>query len=192
MSSTPTAKPRRAEPARRFGATLALGLSLGLAGCASGVPEALRHGTGVSTTPVEVQRAPQAHLGERVRWGGTILAVHNHPRNTTIELLARALDSSGEPDPEAPGEGRFLAEFPGFVDPADYPEERTLTVVGILLPTRTRAVGDYPYRYPVVAVEHSHLWPEPVPAPRYPPGVYAPYPWYGPYGPWRGPWYGPW
>ncbi|AHF02930.1 membrane protein [Marichromatium purpuratum 984] len=189
MNSTPTAKPRRAEPAHRLGAILALGLPLWLAGCASGVPEAIRHATGVATTPAAAQQAPMAHLGERVRWGGTILAVHNHAEHTTIELLARALDSSGEPDPEAPGEGRFLAEFPGFVDPAGYPEERTLTVVGILLPPRTRAVGDYPYRYPVVAVEHSHLWPEPVPAPRYPAGVYAPYPWYGP---WRGPWYGPW
>lgn len=68
----------------------------------------------------------------------------------------------GEPRKE-PGEGRFIALLRGFADPTEYPEKRLFTITGRLERVETRPIGEYPYPYPVVTVEQSHLWPEPSP-----------------------------
>lgn len=190
-----TVRPQRGRPPHRrtgFGAVasgLALALVGTLAGCAGTIPEPIRN-TG-ATTPVDVsqvQADPSRHIGQRVRWGGTIIAVINRERATQIEVLAQALDRDGEPRSGSSAQGRFIAEIAGFVDPAEYPKDRKLTVVGVLTGVETRAVGEYPYVYPVVAAEARYLWPEPQLAPAYP----YPGPWFGPwYDPWWGPWYGP-
>ncbi len=171
--------------------SLSLALAL-LVGCASGVPQTIREGVAASPSLAEVQQHPERYLGRRVRWGGSILAVRNLARTTEIEVLARPLDGLGEPDADAKGMGRFMIEFAGFKDPAEYPKERLLTVVGTLVKVETRPVGDFQYPYPVVAMETFYLWPKPIrylyPAP-YP---YS-YPWYGPWpGFYRAPWYDPW
>ena len=77
----------------------------------------------------------------------------------------------------------------------EYPEKRLLTVTGSIVQVQTRPVGEYPYRYPIVAVEQHYLWPEqPPPSPPY----YYPDPWFHPlHDPWywrghpgvRPPWY---
>lgn len=161
---------------------LASVIALALWGCATDVPKAIQS---PSTTPVDVaqvQADPGRHLGQRVRWGGTIIAVHNKEGTTEIEILARPLGRDGEPAPDSTSLGRFIAEARGFLEPAEYPRDWALTVVGIITGVETRPVGDYPYAYPVVRVESRFLWPEP-PAPAYPA-----YPWPGP---WYDPWYGP-
>jgi outer membrane lipoprotein len=130
--------------------------------------------------------------------GREILAVHNARTTTEIEILAAPLGSDGKPQEGESGLGRFIVELAGFKDPAEFPEERRLTVVGALTGVVTRNVGDYPYRYPVVAGDVWYLWPNPPPD-RYASRFYDPWyrpwygPWYGPrYGPGFGPWYGPW
>jgi outer membrane lipoprotein len=163
-------------------ACLASVIALALLGCATDVPKTIRD---PSTTPVDVaqvQAQPGRHLGQRVRWGGTIIAVHNKEGTTEIEVLARPLGRDGEPAADASSLGRFFAEAGGFLDPAEYPKDRELTVVGIITGVETRPVGDYPYTYPVVRVESRLLWPE------QPPPAYPAYPWPGP---WYDPWYGP-
>jgi len=167
---------------------LSLATLPGLTACAtSGVPEAIRTSERPSPTVASVQQQPEGFLGHQVRWGGNILAVHNGPQATQIEVLGRPLDDQGEPDPEAPGLGRFLVEIAGFEDPAEYPEDRRLSVAGPLLRVETRNVGEFPYRYPVVAATTLYLWPDPPVLTRAPP-PFA-YPWYRP---WWGPWYDPW
>lgn len=169
-------------------------------GCASTVPPAVRDPIPKAPTVGEVQQSPEAHLGQRVRWGGSILAVRNLANSTEIEVLARPLGNDGEPLAEAQGAGRFIARLSGFVDPAEYPAERLLTAVGPVVELVTRDVGEFPYQYPVVAADSRYLWPEPDPLPGpYPYGYPWGYgyggfgPWYGPvYGPFYRPWYGPW
>ncbi|MEA3274407.1 MAG: Slp family lipoprotein [Pseudomonadota bacterium] len=159
-----------------------------VAGCASQVPQAIREAPAVSVTVEQVQRQPTGFIGQPVRWGGTILAVHNRERVTEIELLARPLSASGEPRTGSSGGGRFLAEIKGFLDPANYPAKRLLTLAGRLDRVETRAVGEYPYSFPIVRADTLYLWPEPLP-PQYP---YPPY-WYDPwYYPWYRPSYYPW
>lgn len=165
-----------------------LAVSLALTGCAGGVPVTIRDPNVTLVGVAEVQGQPERHLGQRVRWGGTIIGVNNLKRRTEIEVLARPLDQDGAPDPEFAAQGRFIAEVPGFLDPAEYPKERELTLVGILTGVDTRPVGDYPYTYPLMRVESHHLWPRrPSPVPYGPP-----YPWFDPwYYPWYGPFYRP-
>jgi len=47
----------------------------------------------------------------------------------------------------------------GFLDPAEYPRDRRITVAGRVTGTQIRSVGDYPYSYPVVAVTQYRIWP---------------------------------
>lgn len=165
--------------------------ALAVAGCAGNIPREIREGPPSQPIPAQIREGDTAPTGARVRWGGTILAVHNRERATDIEVLARPLDTTGEPRERADGQGRFLARVGRFVDPAEYPRDRLITVSGTLSGVETRPVGDYPYRFPVVEAEVLHLWPEPV---DYPPYPYHPWssPWYDPWYPWRRPWYGPW
>jgi len=156
-------------------------------GCASDLPAALREAPATTVTPVEVQAGAGSYLGQRVRWGGTIIAVTNLAQRTDVEVLARPLDGSGSPRSDAPAEGRFIAQLSGFVDPVELPTDRSLTIAGRLVDIETRPVGDYPYPYPVVSVDARYLWPEQPPM--------VDYPWWGPpwfYDPWWGPPFGPW
>ncbi len=169
-------------------------LQLCVGGCAtSRVPEPIRDTALTSPVVAEVQQRPETFLGQRVRWGGTILAVRNERHTTEIEILAKPLERDGKPNQDAGGLGRFIVELAGFKDPTAFPKDRRLTVVGPLRRIQTRDVGEYPYPYPVVEGDVWHLWPKPPPA-YATPGLYDPWyrPWYGPgFGPWYGPWYGP-
>jgi outer membrane lipoprotein len=159
-------------------------LILLLGSCASSsVPQPIREPPARAVSVSQVQREPNYFLGHRVRWGGSILAVRNRQRSTEIEILSRPLGIRGEPRETESGDGRFIALLARFADPADYPEQRLLTVVGRVESVQTRLIGQYPYPYPVVAVEQSHLWPKPLPPP---PPYYYPDPWYYP---WYRPWY---
>ncbi len=160
-----------------------------LLGCAARVPEDIRAPAPAPLTVSVARAAPERHLGTPIRWGGRVLSVENRATTTDIEILARPLDAAGEPRPHAAPQGRFIARFQGFLDPAEYPRERLLTVSGVIMGAQMRDVGEYPYRYPLVRATGKHLWPEPV--------LYGPRytdPWYGPwwgrgYGPWYRPWY---
>lgn len=181
-------------------------------GCSSSVPPAIRGDVpGPALQPLsvaQVQRGAEAYSGQRVRWGGSIIALRNLPRSTEIEVLSRPLANDGEPRTNSDGEGRFIARVPEFIDPAEYAKDRLLTVVGEIDGIETRDVGEYPYRYPVVAVSSRYLWPM-ADSYRYPAGYAFPYGypwysgyygyggWYGPgyglrYAPWYGPGFGPW
>jgi outer membrane lipoprotein len=180
-------------------------LGLLLVGCAAQMPAALRTPPTAALTVGAAREAPEQHAGTRVRWGGAILAVRNATQTTDIEVLAQPLDAAGRPRPQAPAAapdyGRFIARFAGFLDPAQYPEGRLITVTGTLSGVETRDVGAYPYRYPVVRAVGKHLWPrsEPEPDWLWPPGPWAWDPWNDwSYGPWyrpglpAAPWYRPW
>ncbi len=161
----------------------ALTLLVALGGCASQLPQVIREAPAKAIEVAQVQQDPARLTGQRVRWGGTIIAMTNLPASTEIEVLARRLNADGEPRIQSEGNGRFIAQVPYFLDPAEYEKARSLTVVGILAGVQTRSVGDFRYAYPVVRVETRYLWPK-----RPPPMAYGPYgyPGYGYPG-----WYGP-
>jgi len=122
-------------------------------------------------------------LGERVRWGGTVVKAMPKEEETCFELVAHPLDRSGRPRATDTTDGRFVACAPGFFDPAIYRLGREVTVVGRVAEPERGRIGDHPYRYPKLAAETVYLWPERR-------EEYGP-PWYpDPY--WYSPYYGPW
>lgn len=158
------------------------------AGCAVNPPrglEAVPEAPGAAT----VQGDPERYRGQVVRWGGEILDVHNRTGLTEVEVYSRPLYDNAEPRPEGGDGVRFIARIGRFLDPVEYQPGRRLTVRGKVQSAVTRAVGEYPYVYPVVDAETHHLWPkyEPPPDP-----LWYRDPFYDPWWPW-GPWgYHPW
>ncbi|HRY14792.1 MAG: Slp family lipoprotein [Candidatus Competibacteraceae bacterium] len=132
--------------------------------------------------PLAVVRAqPDAFLQMPVRWGGAIARVDNRREVTELEIVEQPLNRRGWPIADDDSAGRFLAQIPGFLDPAIYAVGRSITVVGLLTGTTPGQVGDYRYTFPVVTVDHHRLWPER----RTPEVIYVPDPyWYGPVYPW--------
>jgi len=132
--------------------------SLLLAGCAGTVEDGAAR-----VAPGTVVGDVARYLGERVEWGGQIVAVHNLHNRTELEVLAYPLSSAGRPDPTATPQGRFLAVRAGFLEPADYAPGRLVTVSGVIGPAREGSVGEARYLYPTISAEVLRLW-EPEPA----------------------------
>ncbi len=153
------------------------------AGCAS-VPDPIRDAPD-GVAPSLARDDPQAVVGQRVRWGGTIAAVENTPENTRVVVVARRLTSAGRPRDEDRSNARFIAVLEGFHDPVVLQSGREFTVVGTVQRTEPGKVGDFDYLYPVLAVEHYRLWPARVELPYPPPPFYYdpwyPYPYYWPH-----------
>jgi len=168
-----------------------LALLILLQGCASKPPAALRDAPAQSPSLSQVRAQPSTHVEMRLRWGGTIARVENLPQTTRIEIVARKLYENGEPIDSDSSDGRFIAQFDQFLDPAIYSAGRSLTVVGRFVRIEPRQLDQMEYRYPLVRVESHHLWPVPDPVEEYP-YRYDPFfydPWYRfgypyPYAPW--------
>jgi outer membrane lipoprotein len=158
-----------------------------LAGCASTTPPAVRQSLPDNISLGAVQSEPGRFQGRRVRWGGEIIVVENKQNVSWVEILARPLESGGRPKESSPALGRFRVRITGFLDPAEYREKSAITVVGPVLGIKTRPVGSYPYRYPLVAAETHYLWPPRQPRRHYDPDPFF-HPWYYPYYPYRHPW----
>ena len=148
---------------------LLIGLLGLLGGCASDIPKPIRVAPPNNPTIT-------AGLGN-VNEGGTIASVDNKARETWVEIVARPLDSDGEPIENDRTLGRFIARVDGFLDPDIYSKDREVTVYGTIESRITRMIGNHPYNYPLVKARTLYLWrdyPEAVP--------YYPYPYPYPYG----------
>ncbi|MBS1269684.1 MAG: Outer membrane protein slp [Gammaproteobacteria bacterium] len=133
----------------------------------------------------EVRDNPEAHIGKRVRWGGTISDIENLENRTVITVVARRITRKGEPLADTPSTGRFLAETERFLDPEEYKSGRRLTVKGRITGTRSSKIDQYLYTYPVVTTENPYLWEDYVGRDPYPHDR----PYYYPYGSYRYPWH---
>lgn len=136
-------------------------------------------------TLAQAREDPQGYMGRLVRWGGTILAIENEPRETWLQVLAKPLDRTGRPQEDAPPEGRFLVQTQEFLDPAIYTQGREITVLGTLAELKERTVGKRTIQIPVIQAKQWLLWPkrksvEPV---IYPYWWYDPWWYYYPWGP---------
>ncbi len=153
-----------------------------LAGCASHIPVEIRDDiTEGSATINSVQSDFEAYEGRQVRWGGTIAAVENRENDTWIEVVARELNSWGEPLYSDVSSGRFLFRVDGFLDPAIYKVDREITVYGTIESRVVREIDDHPYNYVLVRAQSHYLWND-YEQRRYAwPYYYPYYPYYYPY-----------
>lgn len=168
-----------------------------LGACASQVPQEIRKAPAGSLSLAQVRENADHYLGQRVRWGGTIIDTGNRKDATWLTVLEQPLYKGGAPRSTDDSGGRFIAIVPDFLDPKVYAHNRQVTVTGTLLRTEAVNVGEYPYTYPVVQADAWYLWPEETETPySYPyPGWYNPWyydPWYyNPWHPYRYPYYHP-
>ncbi len=152
-----------------------------LAGCAGGLPQAIREAPAEEIALAAALKNPEGWRGRAVRWGGAIASVENRQDETWLEVVEHPLYRGGEPRVTDLGSGRFLVQLKGFFDPAVYARDRLVTVAGALGGTITRKIGEHPYTYIVVRGAEIHLWPKtPREVHRH---YYSPYP-YDPWYPW--------
>jgi len=160
---------------------LGVALAVVLGGCAPVFPREVMRTVDTQVTAEELRRDPIAYKGRRVLVGGEILSTQPRPGQTEIELLARRLRSDDFPERSDRSPGRLLLRSPDFLDPAVYAAGRRITVVGEVTGAEDRKIGELPYRYPIIAVERSHLWPkQELAGPAYHPWAAWPY-YYDPY-----------
>ena len=144
-------------------------------GCASKPPSSIGLAAVDEVSLAQVRDDGDAYLGSMVRWGGVITEVDNKPDTTLVFLVEHELRKNERPVTDSASAGRFVARFDGFIDPLVYKAGRPLTVVGRIDGGLQRAIGQYQYRFPIVAVRDSHLWPESV---KVQPYYYYPPPWW--------------
>lgn len=136
---------------------------------------------------------PGASIGLNVIFGGYVLNVTNLPQKTTLMLLQAPLGFRDQPGQRDQSKGRLIIEYPGFLDPEVYTEDRKVTVGGRILESASRDGNGIPYPYLRIAASEVHLWPQPKtydaedPWRYYPPHYhYYHYPWYHPHYRYRG------
>ena len=111
-------------------------------------------------TPETVSRSPTGAKGQTVFWSGLILSSKNLKTSTRLEVLAYPVDKDGWPNLDAKPIGRFLADYAGYLETADYAKGRLLTVVGPISGIEKGKLDETEYTYPVVQAEQKYLWPK--------------------------------
>jgi outer membrane lipoprotein len=155
------------------------------AACATSLPEPIRVPPSIDLSLAAAREMPEAHTGQRVRWGGRIASVENRAAETWVDIVARELDSNGRPRDTDQSLGRYIARVPGFLDPAVYSASRDVTVAGAIDGVIVRNIGEYAYRYVLVKADTIHLWePRVVRRDVYRAPYYDPF-WHDPFWPWR-------
>jgi outer membrane lipoprotein len=103
--------------------------------------------------------AAEGVTGEVQLWGGVIVAVRNLEDSTWIEVVSYPLRRQ-QPRAGVMTNGRFLLRAEGFLDPLDYRAGRRLTARGPVTGVEDGKIGEVGYRFPVLAAEELHLWPD--------------------------------
>ncbi|MFB2872495.1 Slp family lipoprotein [Aeromonas jandaei] len=123
-----------------------------------------------STVPKELVYQPENQLvayqpalggmeGKPARWSSIISAVNNKADQSVIEVVYLPLQANGVPEQTEQSPGRFLAIMKGFVDPTLYAKGRSLTVLGTIGKPVDSQIGEHNYRFSVLNVMGSKLWP---------------------------------
>jgi outer membrane lipoprotein len=141
-------------------------IATALAGCAVVPPTRGSAELGPAAVTADARR----FQGQRVEWGGQVVAVHNLRNRTELEVLAYPLAASGRPSMAGTPMGRFIAVRGGFLEPADFAPGRLVTVSGLVGPPREGSVGEAHYLFATVSAEDLRLWSD-----DYPPSGVVPF-----------------
>ncbi|HOO38585.1 MAG TPA: Slp family lipoprotein [Deltaproteobacteria bacterium] len=130
-----------------------------LTGCAPVISEEVRSTIDETISVLEVIENPSAFTGSRVLWAGIVIDTKAFKDHTIVEVLQKPADYQGRPKTVDVSQGRFLARYNGFLDPAVYTSGREVTIAGEIAGTKVSTIGEYAYTYPVVLITEIHLWP---------------------------------
>jgi len=151
-----------------------------ISACSSHIPPEIKQPLDGAPSVTEVRAQADVFISQKVRWGGVILNTENKGQSSQLMVVAFPLNDDGEPQISDQSSGRFIAVTDEFLEPTVYSSERSITVIGKVLRTETMNVGEFPYEYPVLQVEHYYLWPVKETADY---RDYPPYWWYDPWYP---------
>ncbi len=142
---------------RNFGLLVMLML---VSACGSRYPTQIDQAVSSEATVSDIQQGLATDKGVTVRWGGVIANINNQEKQTWLEVVQLPIKSNGKPRDTDVSSGRFLVKIEGFLDPAIYAKGREFTVVGILSGMSDGKIGEFEYKFPVVAAQGYHLWPQ--------------------------------
>lgn len=157
-----------------------------LAGCASTQEADEKQGF----TFLQVKATPDSFQGQPAVFGGTVLTARRQKDGTKIEILQLPLDRSTRPGYDlTQSQGRFIAIYREFLDPATIPPGTRITVTGEISRSMTLPLDETDYTYPVLNITRVQVWPtsenmSPRMRPYMGPGSY--------WGPYWGPYWNPW
>jgi len=164
---------------------IVLSLFLFVSGCAPVISKELRTKVAREITLRELLQDPDLHKGKLVLWGGVIIGAKNVKQGTLIEVLQKPADRRGRPRDIDQSDGRFMALYEGYLDPAIYSQGREVTVAGEVKGKKVVPLGEIEYAYPLISIKELYLWPPKIKE-RFYPYPYWHYPW------WYDPYWGPW
>lgn len=110
-----------------------------------------------SASTVTPNEATQAAQGAEYLWGGKILQVENRGDNTEITVLSYPLSGKESPQARKESTGRFVAVYPGYLEPVDYAQGKYITVLGAFSGYRDGMVEGADYRFPLLNASNVQL-----------------------------------
>ena len=127
--------------------------------CAAGISSQARSQVTFFDSFQQLQEQPEQYRGETAMLGGKIVSVRVEAGVTELVVLQLAMGNGTRPTDNDKSQGRFLVRSAQFMDPAIYPQGTLITVVGRIMGSETRDIGQMPYRYPVIDVIELKKWP---------------------------------
>ncbi|PJA81183.1 MAG: hypothetical protein CO149_00290 [Nitrospirae bacterium CG_4_9_14_3_um_filter_51_5] len=142
-----------------------LGLGLGwVGGCASStmeIPETLQNQVDPALTFSQLLQDAASYQGKVIMLGGEVLSAKRLAEGTRLEVLHLPLNDSQQPvSTRTDSQGRFLAIEQAFLDPAMFPSNTRVTIVGEVTGTIAGKLDEMDYQFPTVAIKHLHVWKE--------------------------------
>ena len=126
-----------------------------LAGCASMQETEDRQ----TLTFLQVKAAPDSFQGQPAVFGGKVLTARRQKDGTRIEILQLPLDRSTRPGYDlTQSQGRFIAIYREFLDPATIPPGTRVTVTGQVSSSVTLPLDETEYTYPVLHINRVQVW----------------------------------
>ncbi len=134
------------------------GVSLFLQSCTYAISPEMTDQADRTLTFQQLQADPDTFKGKIIILGGIIDLTTNTKQGTVIEVVEKPLDYWGKPKRTDKTGGRFLVVHIGYLDPMIYAPGREITVAAEIEGTRSKALGELEYSYPVVVAKELKLW----------------------------------
>lgn len=141
-----------------WAALLGLAMALTATGCHP-ISQSVTKKADRSLSFEEIRDNPDQHRGTVVILGGTVIRTETRQNETLVEVQQKRLGVSMEPrDGDDKTGGRFLARFPGTLDPAEYTRGRRITVGGEIEGRAWVSSGEQEVAYPLIRAMDSRLY----------------------------------
>ncbi len=131
-------------------------------GCSSTppvIPEDLQPHIDTQLSFEQVLQNPDSFKGKVLILGGEVLSAKGLREGTELEILQLPLDGQNRPHHQrTSSQGRFLAINKEFLDPATFPKDTRVTLVGMISGVKVGPLDETEYRYPTLQIQHLHVW----------------------------------